>query len=45
MFKRNANYYIIEGEDLYRKGFTTSLLKCLTRDQSEYVIEEMHRGI
>ncbi|KAG4954302.1 hypothetical protein JHK87_039896 [Glycine soja] len=43
--KRKAMYYVIEGGDLYKRRFTTPLLKCLTRDQSEYVIEEMHRGI
>ena len=43
--KRNANYYVIEGGDLYKRGFTAPLLKCLTRDQSEYVINEMHRGM
>jgi len=36
---------VIDGGDLYRRGFTTPLLKCLTQDQSEYVMNEMHRGI
>lgn len=43
--KRNASYYVIEGGDLYKKGFTAPLLKCLTRDQVKYVINKMHRGI
>ena len=28
--KRYAIYYVIEGGDLYEKGFTATLLKCLT---------------
>lgn len=29
----------------YRIGFTAPLLKCLTLEQVEYVLNEMHRGI
>ncbi|KAH1099371.1 hypothetical protein GYH30_034841 [Glycine max] len=43
--KKTSNYYVIDGGDLYRRGFTTPLLKCLTQDLSEYVMNEMHRGI
>jgi len=28
--KRNVSYYVIEGGYLYRRGFTSPLLKCLT---------------
>ena len=31
--KRNASYYVIERENLYRRGFTAPLLKYLTRDE------------
>lgn len=43
--KRNASYYVIERENLYRRGFTAPLLKYLTRDEDEYVMNEIHRGI
>lgn len=43
--KRNVNYYVIEGGDLYRKGFRTLLLKCLTRNHVEYMMNKMHKGI
>jgi len=43
--KRNASYYVIGGGDLYKKSFIGPLLKCLTRDQSKYVMNEMRRGI
>lgn len=43
---RNGSYYVIEGGgDLYKRGFTTPLLKGLTRDQVKYMMNEMHRGI
>lgn len=35
---------IIEGK-LYRRGFSTPLLKCLKRKEAEYVLTEIHKGI
>lgn len=42
---RNVSYYVIQEEGLYRRCFTTLLLKCLTRYQANYVMNEMHKGI
>lgn len=33
------------GEDLYRRGFSTPLLKCLAKDEVHYVMDELHNGI
>lgn len=33
---RNGSYYVIEGGgDLYKRGFTTPLLKCLTKGSGQ----------
>jgi len=42
--KRTARYVII-GEDLYKRGFSTPLLKCLNQEQAEYVMNELHNGV
>ncbi|XP_014499529.1 uncharacterized protein LOC106760625 [Vigna radiata var. radiata] len=42
--KRIARYTFV-GHDLYRRGYTTPLLKCLSTDEGQYVIQELHHGI
>ena len=32
------------GQDLYRRGYSTLLLKCLTKEQAQYVLQEIHDG-
>ncbi|XP_020216687.1 uncharacterized protein LOC109800307 [Cajanus cajan] len=39
-----ARYSVIGGE-LYRRGFSTPLLKCLDSAQADYVLREIHQGI
>nr|KYP38666.1 Transposon Ty3-I Gag-Pol polyprotein [Cajanus cajan] len=39
-----ARYTLIAGE-LYKRGFSSPLLKCLAPDQAQYVIREIHEGI
>nr|KYP65790.1 hypothetical protein KK1_012056 [Cajanus cajan] len=36
---------VIVGDELFKCGISTPLLKCLTTPQAAYVIEEIHRGI
>ncbi|XP_014499249.1 uncharacterized protein LOC106760312 [Vigna radiata var. radiata] len=33
------------GDDLYRRGYTTPLLKCLSGEEAKYVMQELHHGI
>jgi len=42
--KKVARYVFI-ADDLYKRGFTTPLLKCLGKEQSEYVMNKLHNGI
>ncbi|XP_020202196.1 uncharacterized protein LOC109787995 [Cajanus cajan] len=39
-----ARYSMVAGE-LYRRGFSTPLLKCIDQQQADYVIREIHEGI
>nr|KYP37686.1 Gypsy retrotransposon integrase-like protein 1 [Cajanus cajan] len=39
-----ARYTLIAGE-LYKRGFSTPLLKCLTPDQVHYVLQEIQEGV
>ncbi|XP_020220424.1 uncharacterized protein LOC109803315 [Cajanus cajan] len=39
-----ARYSVISGE-LYRRGFSTPLLKCIDPQQAEYIMREIHEGI
>jgi hypothetical protein len=42
---RQAANYTIVGDILYRHGFSQPLLRRITQDQAEYVIEEIHSGV
>jgi len=44
MAKKIANFVLI-GDDLYKRGYSTPLLKCLPKEQAEYVVKELHEGI
>ncbi|CAL9002342.1 unnamed protein product, partial [Prunus brigantina] len=41
---RSARYTIIN-DVLYKRGYTTPYLKCLTREQGDYILREVHSGV
>ncbi|CAL9021503.1 unnamed protein product [Prunus brigantina] len=41
---RSARYTVIN-DILYKRGYTTSYLKCITAEQGEYVLREIHVGV
>lgn len=43
-FKRIAPFLCI-GDDLYRREYTMPLLKCLSEEEADYVLRELHHGI
>ncbi|XP_027342956.1 uncharacterized protein LOC113855511 [Abrus precatorius] len=43
--KAHAAKYLLLGKELYRRGISTLMLKCLDDDQASYVIREIHEGI
>ena len=42
--RRQCARYTMIGQDLYRRGYSTPLLKCLNKEQSQYVLQEIHDG-
>jgi len=43
--KQQASRFLLINEDLYLRGYTRPLLKCLTPEQAAYVIREIHEGV
>ncbi|CAL2225168.1 unnamed protein product [Prunus armeniaca] len=41
---RSARYTVINGI-LYKRGYTTPYLKCITAEQGDYVLREIHCGV
>uniref|UniRef100_A0A151UDD1 Integrase catalytic domain-containing protein n=1 Tax=Cajanus cajan TaxID=3821 RepID=A0A151UDD1_CAJCA len=41
---QEARYSVVANE-LYRRGFSTPLLKCIDNHQADYVLQEIHEGI
>jgi len=37
--------YTMIGDDLYKRGYGQPLLKCVTVEQAQYIIKELHEGI
>ncbi|XP_027936199.1 uncharacterized protein LOC114191222 [Vigna unguiculata] len=45
MERQRALRFVVIGEDLYKRGFTAPLLNCLSGEEAEYVMNEVHNGI
>jgi len=45
MMKQQAARFILIDEDLYRRGYSRPLLKCLDPEQVTYVMTKLHEGI
>ena len=43
--KIQSAWYTLVNRILYRRGYTLPLLKCLSKDESAYVLKEMHEGV
>ncbi|GMH04408.1 hypothetical protein Nepgr_006247 [Nepenthes gracilis] len=43
--KKMAGWYTIMDGQLYRRGFSAPYLRCLTPDEADYALEEVHLGI
>lgn len=37
--------YVMVGEELYRRGYATLMMKCLATKEAGYVMRELHEGI
>lgn len=43
--QEKASRYTILDDRLYQRGFSFSLLKCITTQEADYVIKEVHEGV
>ena len=43
--KRKVNYYVILDGELFKRGLTTPLLKCLNSQHEDNIMRELHEGI
>ena len=44
-WERKVARYTLVGDKLFKRGFTTPLLKCIDIEQAEYVMKELHQSI
>ncbi|XP_072076437.1 uncharacterized protein [Arachis hypogaea] len=44
-FKRRASFYTIIVTELYKRGFTRPLLRCLNTTEAKLAIDEVHEGV
>ncbi|XP_014496659.1 uncharacterized protein LOC106758229 [Vigna radiata var. radiata] len=42
---RKIARFVVIGDDLYKRGFSTPLLKCLSKEEAQYVMDELHNGV
>ena len=45
LLKLKVARYIIYDEKLYKRGFSTPLLKCVDLEERNYILWEIHEGI
>ena len=43
--ERHSAYFFLESDQLYKKSFALLSLRCLTPDEANYVLREIHEGI
>nr|XP_025607235.1 uncharacterized protein LOC112698023 [Arachis hypogaea] len=44
-FRRKASFYTRMSGELYRRGFSQPLLRCLNQEQAQEVMNEVHEGV
>ncbi|XP_014523956.1 uncharacterized protein LOC106780210 [Vigna radiata var. radiata] len=42
---KKISRYCLIGDDLYRRGYVTPIMKCLSTEEATYVLQELHHGI
>ncbi|XP_014498932.1 uncharacterized protein LOC106760004 [Vigna radiata var. radiata] len=42
---KKISRYCLIGDDLYRRGYVTPIMKCLSMEEASYVLRELHHGI
>lgn len=44
-FKKQATKFTILNDVLYKRGFSLPYLRCVEKDETKYILEEVHEGI
>ncbi|XP_014498730.1 uncharacterized protein LOC106759872 [Vigna radiata var. radiata] len=42
---KKISRYCLIGDDLYRRGYVTPIMKCLSKEEADYVLRELHYGV
>ena len=42
--RKKASRFVLVGDDLYKRGYSTLLLKCVSKTEAEYILKELHHG-
>ena len=42
---RSARFALLRGTTLYKRGFSAPLLKCIGKEDANYVLREVHEGV
>ena len=45
LLRLKAEYYTLYDDQLYKRGFSTLLLKCVNLEQGNHILQEIHKGI
>ena len=45
MLRLKAAHYTLYDDHLYKRGFSTPLLKCVDLEKGNYILQEIHEGI
>ena len=43
--RHRAFYYVMVGNELYKKGYSQTYLRCLSPIEADYVLKEIHEGV
>ncbi|XP_057956315.1 uncharacterized protein LOC131149676 [Malania oleifera] len=43
--RRKATRYTLMGQELHRRSLTLPYLRCLSKDEGEYILREIHEGV
>ena len=45
LLRLKASCYTLYDDQLYKRGFSTLLLKCVDLEQGNHILQEIHKGI
>jgi len=42
--RKKVSQFVLVCDDLYKRGYSTLLLKCVSKVEVEYILKELHHG-